>query len=404
MVAVAPLHRRHGFMPELVVTHAEELAYLWQRRRASVRSSELTLADFAYLNERIEAHLQGMLVAGEALVPMFGDQLHSEDRDEVFAAACALLRSGGSAHARLVLEVFSAAVGPVIGGFADALAVAPCTHTEATLRAALARGSPAHASAAALALASHRRLDAGSPQFCRLLLQDDAAVATRAWRSLLQLQGSSGARQPPFAEALRRPDAGLRSMVLDVAVWRGEPWVPECVRRLAIMGDEVGLGWRAALCPEDEQDEVLELIAAQPVALRAKLAARLGRPQALEAVLGWMADPDPAFAAAAGLAWERMTGLSVQGQRASLPPASDADPLEQEFPTMVWLPDLPRARRQWSDQAERWRAGQRWCRGFDVQTTLSSEAQRAIDPEGRWDFGARAAWAGAPVFAPPPAV
>ena len=401
MVAIAPLQRRHNFMPDLAVTHAEELAYLWHRRRASLRSAELTLRDFVYLIERIEAHLQGMLVAGEALGEMFGGALKGDDRDEVFAAAWALLRRGHPDNVRMVLEAFAAADGAAIGGFADALAMAPPTHTEPTLRAALAHGSAAHAVAAALALASWKRLDPASKHLGQLLLHDEPAVAEAGWRALLQLEGGP---PPPFVEALRRPLPPLRRAVLDVAVWRGEAWLPEALRRFAAEGDEAALGWCAALCGEDEQDAVLALIAARPAPQRAGLAARIGRPKALAAVLAWMADPDPSLSAAAGQAWERMTGMAVEGKRTSLPVAEDADPVDKDFPPEVWLPDLAKAERQWANHSERWLAGGRWCRGFDVQTALTSEAQRWIDLEARWDFGARAAFAGTRVFPPPPAV
>ena len=55
MVAIAPLVRRYRFIPERITLHAEELAYLWQRRRASLRAPDITLPDFTYLQERIEA-------------------------------------------------------------------------------------------------------------------------------------------------------------------------------------------------------------------------------------------------------------------------------------------------------------------------------------------------------------
>lgn len=72
MPVVAPLTRSWSFIPDRVLTHLEELAYLWQRRRASVRSDSLTLSDFAYLTERIEAHVQGAMVAGDSLDAIAG--------------------------------------------------------------------------------------------------------------------------------------------------------------------------------------------------------------------------------------------------------------------------------------------------------------------------------------------
>ena len=87
MVAIAPLVRRYRFIPERITLHAEELAYLWQRRRASLRAPDITLPDFTYLQERIEAHLQGLLVAGDELATMLDGFLHGDQRDEAFAAA-----------------------------------------------------------------------------------------------------------------------------------------------------------------------------------------------------------------------------------------------------------------------------------------------------------------------------
>lgn len=400
MVAIAPLVRRHRFIPERIVVHAEELAYLWQRRRASIRSPDITLPDFTYLQERIEAHLQGLLVAGAELAPMLDGFLHGSQRDEAFAAAWALLRSEQPDNARKVLEAFAAARGPVLDGFADALVTAPATHTAPTLQAALAHGSPAHAAAAALALGCHRQLDARSPRLASLLLDASPAVAPSAWRALLALDSQSGGVPLPFAAALREPSPALRQAVLDVAVWRGEPWVLDRVRQLAAGGDETGLGWYAALCPADEQDAALALFAGRPAPQRTALAARLGRPGAIRAVFDWMADPDPVLAAAAAEAWERLTGLSVEGERKALPAAS-ADPLEQDFPTVVFLPDLAKARHHLATYGERWLAGGCWCRGFDLQTTMTSEAQHRIGLQARWDFAARAAQAGRWLLVPP---
>lgn len=401
MVAIAPLVRRHRFIPGRVAVHAEELAYLWQRRRASLRAPDIMLRDFAYLQERIEAHLQGLLVAGDELVPMLDGALHGDQRDDVFAAAWALLRSERPGTTRKVLEAFAAAGGAPLEGFADALAMAPPGLSGATLQAALVHGSPPHAAAAALALGSHRQLDPRSPRLGSLLRDASPAVAAVAWRALLALDATPGAPRLPFAEALRVPSPALRRAVLDVAVWRGEAWVPEAVRQLAADGDETGLGWYAALCPADEQDAALTLLARQPAHLRAALAARLGRPAALKAVFAWMADPDPALAAASAQAWEHMTGLSIEGERRALPSAASVDPLTQEFPVMVFLPDLARARQLWAAHGERWLAGGRWCRGFDIETAMTSEAQHGVGLQARWDFAARAALAGTRLLVPP---
>lgn len=399
MVTVAPLARRHSFIPERILTHAEELAYLWQRRRYALRSSQLTQRDFAFLVERIEAHLQGLLIAGESLAGILGEALTGDDRDEVFSASWALLRSGQPALVRRVLEAFATAKGAALAGFTDALATTSCIHTEATLRAALAHGSAEHSAVAALALANQRRLDPASEHLLPLLIHDKPEVAERAWRAVLHLDPGVPAPRRPFAEALRHPSADVRRAVLEAAVWRGEPWVPDAVRRLAAEGDADGLGWYAALSEGEEQEAVLDLIGTLGSESRVHLCTRLARPHSLVALLEWMEDADPVLAAAAAQGWTRMSGLSVDGERREV-----ANPDDEDFPLELWLPDLAKAKCQWADKGQDWLAGGRWCQGFDIQVTMSSEAQSRIDLESRWDFGARAALSGVWVFAPPPSV
>lgn len=403
MVAIAPLHRNRHFMPELIVTHAEELAYLWGRRRAAVSSDSLTLRDLQHLHERIDAHLQGMLVAVAELPALLGDWLASTDRDEVFAIACALLRGGDAAHAATVAAAFGSASGARLLGLRDALGAAPQIHTETALHAALNGDDDARAAAAAAALAGQRRIGAGEPALLRLLQAEDPAVAEQAWRTLALLDGA-GMPQPPYRDAVRRPQPGLRRVVLAAASWRGEAWVPQVARQLAEGGDAVGLEHWAAVGDTALQAPWTNLLAATPAPSRCALLARSGHPDAIEALLALMAEPDPAAAAAAGTAFTRLTGLDVEGERRTLPVNADADDFEREFAPDVWLPDAARAQQLWNRHHAQWRGGRRWCRGHEVSATLSTAAQASIDLAARWDFGMRAALAGARLMAPPPVV
>jgi hypothetical protein len=356
MVAIAPLVRRYRFIPERITLHAEELAYLWQRRRASLRAPDITLPDFTYLQERIEAHLQGLLVAGDELATMLDGFLHGDQRDEAFAAAWALLRSEQPDAARKVLEAFAAARGRCW--------TALPTRWPRRLRRIPRRPSRRPWPTAARPMRRRRRWPSAATA--------SSMPGRPAWPACCltpapPLQRRPGGRCRPSTArpAPRRcpcrgpagPSPAVRQAVLDVAVWRGEPWVLDVVRQLAAEGDEIGLGWYAALCPADEQDAAVALFAGRPLPQRTALAARLGRPAAIRAVFDWMADPDPILAAAAAEAWERMTGLSVEGERKALPAAASADPLEHDFPAVVFLPDLAKARQHWATHGERWLAG-----------------------------------------------
>ncbi|WP_374512173.1 hypothetical protein [Niveibacterium sp.] len=399
-----PLQRRRDFIPELAQAHAEELAYLWHRRRTAIRSPALTIRDFGDLNERIEAHLEGLLVCGQSLHSIVGERLTLDDRDEVFAGALPLLRSGNVDATRSVLSSFAAATGERLEGLRDALGVAPLVHTEATLRAALSHGSSGHAAAAALALAAHRRLDSADPRLARLLYDPTPSVATQAWRAALQVDAAVNPIPRPYAAAIGHDDPALRAAALEAGIWRSEPWAPNVIRKLAERGDFLGLTWMSAVGEAAATQRMLPMMQGMPGPTRCAIAARSGQPAAMQALLDWMSDADPATAASAGEAWTRLTGLDVEGERASLPVDAEADEVEREFAPEVRLPDAPKARQQWAANGSRWLAGTRWCRGHDIGVSLTSVAQRTIDLEARWDFGARAALAGAPVFPPPPAI
>lgn len=399
-----PLLRRRAFIPELAQTHAEELAYLWHRRRSTIRSPNLTIRDFGELNDRIEAHLEGLLLCGESLPEVVGERLTHDDRDEVFAGAWPLLRSGSADAARIVLSAFAAAQGERLYGLRDALGMAPTQHTEATLRAALAHGSPIHAAAAAVALATQRRLDPADVRLAHLLDDASPAVAVQAWQALLQVDVAANPIPRPYAAAISHDDPLLRAAALEAGVWRGEPWAPTVIRRLAEAGDPLGVAWWVAIGDTSGDPALLHALLKTPAPRHCVLAGRSGHPAAIQAVLEWMAETDPLIAAHAGEAWSRITGLDVEGERATLPVPPDADEIAREFAPDVRLPDLPRARQQWAANGARWLAGSRWCRGHDIGASLSSIAQRAIDLEARWDFGARAALNGARVFPPPPVI
>lgn len=399
-----PLIRRREFIPELAQTHAEELAYLWHRRRSAIRSSTLTIRDFGDLNERIEAHLEGLLLCAESLPEVVGERLGLDDRDEVFAGAWPLLRSGSPEAAKTVLSAFAVAQGARLYGLRDALGMASPLHTEATLRAALSHGSPAHAAAAALALAMQRRLDPADSRLARLLDDPTPAIAVQAWQALLQVDTAANPIPRPYAAAIGHENPELRAAALEAGIWRGEPWAPTVIRKLAEAGNALGLEWFMAVGDATGAEGLLKALAPQANARHCKLASRSGHPAAIQNLLEWMSSEDPSVAADAGAGWFRVTGFDVEGERASVPVGPEADEIDREFAPEVRLPDLARARQQWAANGARWLAGARWCRGHDIGVSLSSAAQRTIDLEARWDFGARAALAGARVFPPPPAI
>jgi uncharacterized protein (TIGR02270 family) len=88
----------------IVEQHAEEAAFLWILRDAAVQAPHYSLNDLADIDERVEAHIDGLRVAGEAGWSFCADALAQEEPGEVFAAAVLAFESGQDQRIKMVLE------------------------------------------------------------------------------------------------------------------------------------------------------------------------------------------------------------------------------------------------------------------------------------------------------------
>jgi uncharacterized protein (TIGR02270 family) len=73
-------------IPHIVSQHAEEAAFLWLLRDAAVGEPHYNLQDLARLDERVEAHLDGLRVAGDVGWDVTLEQLGHMEPGEVFSA------------------------------------------------------------------------------------------------------------------------------------------------------------------------------------------------------------------------------------------------------------------------------------------------------------------------------
>ena len=71
----------------IIDQHAEEAAFLWILRDASMSAPNFTLQDIADWDNRLEAHIDGLLIAGEAGWEICKASLAIQEPGEVFAAA-----------------------------------------------------------------------------------------------------------------------------------------------------------------------------------------------------------------------------------------------------------------------------------------------------------------------------
>jgi uncharacterized protein (TIGR02270 family) len=95
-------------IPDIISQHAEEAAFLWLLRDNAIRAPHYSLADLADLEERVEAHLDGLAVAGDEAWPFCEQGLEQQEVGEVFAAGFLALDSGRKDWLTPVLDVVSA--------------------------------------------------------------------------------------------------------------------------------------------------------------------------------------------------------------------------------------------------------------------------------------------------------
>jgi uncharacterized protein (TIGR02270 family) len=398
--------QRSRYIADLLQIHAEDLAFLWGQRREALGSRRHTLRQFNEINERIEAHAQGLLVAPpDALSDLLRPGLSSIDRDDAFAAAYGLLRLEHLDTTKLVLVEFSRAAGASLAGLRDALGFATPTLFSTAMQSALDQAKPITAASAAVVLAHHRMLDAGSTRLADLLQEDEAAVCELSWRAALvsDALGSRADGQRPYAQGIAHAAPAVRKAAWSALAWSGDPQTLPLLRQTAATGDQVAVHWLAVLGTQDDAPWLKQaVLAIENAQQRCELLARFGHPMVLNALLRWMKGDDVAQAAAAGEAFTRITGIDVRGERRALPVPDNADEFDREMAPDVWMPDAEKARSLVERHGTEWSAGHRWCNGIRLDLELSRETLQQLDFEARWDAAARAALAGRRISAPPP--
>ncbi|MBT2971033.1 MAG: TIGR02270 family protein [Candidatus Thiodiazotropha sp. (ex Ctena orbiculata)] len=88
----------------IVAQHAEESSFLWLLRDYAVREPNYNLADLKALEERIEAHLDGLLVADDAAWQFCESGLQQKESGEVFTATYVAIDNANQDQLDRVLE------------------------------------------------------------------------------------------------------------------------------------------------------------------------------------------------------------------------------------------------------------------------------------------------------------
>lgn len=217
---------------EIVAEHADEAPFLWLLRATAVHAPHYDLDDLAQLDERIEAHLDGLRVGGAAGWEFVAAQLDMEEAGEVFVAAVLALESKDPDRLDRVLAV-AKAVPETTCGMISALGWVTPQQLKGTGKTFLNGGSPFMKRLGIAACALHR-VDPG-PLLDRALESDDGPLVARALRAAAEL-----GRQdlvPVIEPKLKQEDDAVRFWAAWAAVRLGARGRELESLRLTAMGD-----------------------------------------------------------------------------------------------------------------------------------------------------------------------
>jgi hypothetical protein len=169
------------FLNDSMTRHFEELEFLLAQRAAALASPERSLEHMYELEERIDAHLDGLILGAQHAVPLLQEAIEGEEPGPVEAAAYALLWMRSPETARLVIKALAGAEPPKAAAICHALCHAPIDLTAEDLQSLL-DGSPVSATAAAATLAYHGQLKADPQRLAELSTADDPGIRAATWR------------------------------------------------------------------------------------------------------------------------------------------------------------------------------------------------------------------------------
>ena len=146
---------------EVVAQHAEEAAFLWTLRNRAIGEPHYSLKDIAALDERVEAHLDGLRVAGDVGWKFCKANLSNEGPGEVFALTAMAFGGGNREQMRDALNAGCAAP-KLRSGLVSALGWLDYSGISQSIRMLLQAKSPLHRSIGIAACAVHREDPGGA--------------------------------------------------------------------------------------------------------------------------------------------------------------------------------------------------------------------------------------------------
>jgi uncharacterized protein (TIGR02270 family) len=368
-------------IPTVVELHLSEAGLLWPQRCRAVRSPLYTLRQLAALDERVEAHLDGLRVAGDFGWGLCRAGLEEGGPGELFAAAVLAFEGGSEDRIGLVLDKGPTAP-PRVRAVVSALGWVPYERARAVIDRLAGAGPVPLRYAGIAAAAAHRR----RPPFpLSRVLGGDPWLDARVFRAVGEL-GATDARLV-IQRGLAHADETCRFW----AAWSG----------VLVFNDPAALGVLQAVA---EAGGPLAEAAVRLAARRldsgtaSRWVQRLTRSRRLRTALlaaGAAGDPGavpwlidqmklPALARLAGEAFSTITGADLAAEHLDEPPPEkvetgpndnpeDENVAMDEDDALPW-PNADAVQKWWAAHQRRFAAGTRYFLGNAIAVDTLNQA------------------------------
>lgn len=392
-MAPSQLQRPIGFSPSEISTlinevvveqHAEEAAFLWITRNRAVHAPNYSLQDLADLDERVEAHLDGLRVAGQFAWQLCEQALGRGSQGEVFAAGVLAFDSGDSARIQRVLQAVCAAP-EVERELISALGWLPFSNVAGHIQELLDSERPEIRCVGIAASAVHRR-DPGQP-----LMQALSDPHSRLRARGLKACGELGKVDflPVILQSILDPDDSCRFFAVWSAARLGDRsyGVLSALREIAMEHTryaERALHIALRIMDLHQAKAWHRQLMMDPTQLRAAAIAGgvIGDPEAVGGVIDLM--HIPAIARVAGEAFSMITGvdLAYADLTGDQPEGFEAGPTEDPEDENVAM-DLDEAfpwpvpalvGKWWNEHRGKFQPGRRYLRGKEIAIASLREA------------------------------
>lgn len=170
--------------PMVIDQHYDEAAFLWQARRHLTTAPHFSLQDLARHDDRFEAHLEGLRLAGETGWELCQRNLERQWAEEFFAPALLAFESGKKSRIRKVVKAASSDR-EAARALVSALGWMPYDKAEPHLRRFFDSECSFDRYLGIAAGALHRQIPA--PVLNRAVLDPDPLVKERAWKAVGEL-------------------------------------------------------------------------------------------------------------------------------------------------------------------------------------------------------------------------